>query len=255
MSASSDPLRQAPTSTRSPVADPAPRKIGVASAQRQPKQNSSEAASPVEVFQAMADQSPRHRLAGALRGVVTQRVEEKNAKGEWVRVDIDFSAMNRQQVAEFRSKIYSLLTPDGIYKLSSAEMNVFNRHASELEKLPEALAERAVKAAADDRQALENLGKSLTEPDVAWRVDGAPSRMGDSASHGFSQNWELAILVAGQRAVLHLHFNTNDKKEVSLEKLGRAHIKTSLQSRAGNVPAPGKMVEEAIALIARSTAL
>jgi hypothetical protein len=75
--------------------------------------------------------------------------------------------------------------------------------------------------------------------------------MGES-SFGYRQNWEAAFTIEGLRGVLHMHFNTNEKSEISTEKLGKVHIKTSLASEAGNFDAPKEMIEEAVKAIPKS---
>lgn len=178
---------------------------------------------------------------------VVQRAQVKGEGGEWEDTTIDFATLTAEQIANIRSNLHGLWNAEGTYKLTKAEVRALNKRSSELYNSPEAVEARARKAEEDDKAALKKLEDSLAGGEE-WVLSGSPSQMGVS-DRGFTQNWEIAIAVGGLRGVLHLHFNTNDRTEVSGETLGKAHIKTYLESNAGNIPAPESMVTEGIAKI------
>ena len=126
-------------------------------------------------------------------------------------------------------------------------MKALNKRSSDLYNSPQEIADRAAAALAADTAALHLLESKLAAG-KAWTL-GASSHMGSSASHGYSQNYELPLTIDGLPGVIHLHFNTNDKALVSQATLGTAHIKTTLASKAGHFAAPQPVITAAIAKI------
>lgn len=181
---------------------------------------------------------------------VVQRMQEKVGE-EWKEKEVDFASLTQEQVDDIRSKMHSLFNPNGIYKLSPEEVKKLNTRSTQLYNSPEARRLREQKALEDDVVALRLL-QTQFEAKKKWTLVGTPTHMGESSSSGFLQNWEAGFTIEGLRGVLHLHFDTNEKSEISKEKLGKAHIKTSLASKAGNFDAPKEMIEEAIKAIPKS---
>ena len=178
---------------------------------------------------------------------IVQRVE-KLVDGKWVNEEVNFEDLTAEQAKDYRDNMYNaILRPGGKYKLSASE----NRRLTAREiQIQAPLKEQ--RAQADDSAALERLRQSFPEA-KEWKL-AAPSHMGESATHGYLQNWEVAFNAGGLQGVLHLHFNTNERKEISAATLGRAHIKTRLTSTAGNfeVAKEHAMVAEAIGAIPKS---
>jgi hypothetical protein len=196
--------------------------------------------------------------AGSVRASRPQRIVqrvEKLVEGKWVHEEVNFDALTAEEVKDYQDKTFA-----GEYKLTSAERRQLGKRASALHSSPEAQRLREQKAQADDSAALRRLQESFPEA-KEWKL-AAPTHMGRSSTHGverpgglgYLQNWEAAFNIEDLAGVLHLHFNTDEQKEISAATLGRAHIKTRLTSQAGNfeVPREHKMVADTIAAIPKS---
>jgi hypothetical protein len=196
--------------------------------------------------------------AGSVRASRPQRIVqrvEKLVEGKWVHEEVNFDTLTAEEVKDYQDKAFA-----GEYKLTPAERRQLGKRASALQSSLEAQRLREQKAQADDSAALERLRESFREA-KEWKLD-APTHMGRSGTHGvnrpgglgYLQNWEAAFNILGLAGVLHLHFNTDEPREISAATLGRAHIKTRLTSQAGNfeVPNEHKMVADTIAAIPKS---
>ena len=185
---------------------------------------------------------------------IVQRVE-KLVDGKWVTEEVNFETLTAEQVKDYQDKSIA-----GEYKLTSAERRRLGQRASALQNSPEARAQREAQAKADDSRALDRLRGSVSEA-KEWKL-AAPRHMGRSSTHGverpgglgYLQNWEVAFNIGDLQGVLHFHFNTDERKEISAATLGRVHVKTHESSKAGNfeVAKEHAMVAEALGAIPKS---
>ena len=174
-----------------------------------------------------------------------QRAEKKNDLGEWEPYDLDISSLSQEEIDEIRKKLHTLFRPEGTIKLTRSELFELNKRESLLYHSEEQVQARAEKALRDDREKLEALGQLLAKNEE-WDLIGSPSHMGASSFSGNLMNWEQRFSVGGVEGVIHLHFNTDLKSEMSEGTLGRAHIKTQLTSKAGYKEVPEDMLKAAI---------